>query len=630
MALSKLTDIRKSLSVEIEDLQVNGITTFTGSVSIGGTLTYEDVTNVDSIGIITARDGLKILAGGANVVGIVTATSFVGSLTGNVTGTASGNPTLTSGANNRVVTATGANTLTGETGLTYDTQVLRLNNTSANPQFHLTSADNGISELKFGDQSDLTRAVILYRSGTAGDALCFNGYNNTERLRIYSNGRILIGNGGVEQSPSGNLDIVGDTNSNGPELYLRVSNNNTTDNIGALLFGNNVDKSVCMVRGSTHTANNTGDIEFHTSTTGTMSEKLRITSSGILVTGAQTTPNSTDVGSIFLKGGADLGWLTSSGSITFNAYYNGGWKYVTSGTSHILWASSEGFNFSTASSGSANGTISYSRAMKIFTNNRVSIGDGNGGSPLGALHINTKSTMGTDTALWIGDNSANRYMAINQVSNSEQFSHMDLVFNDNGSRSMINLKNPYAPAGYGAAITWKGYNNGDQGYIECKSENANSAAATMYLNTTSGTFLQGNSSRHVTMPQQPSFHVYTVSGTQNTVLTFSNVHHNNGSHMNAGTGTFTCPVAGRYLFTFAFLHSVSPTSYARVLFQLNGSRSTQFGDTLCDDTGLYINTSMSMIFNLSTNDTVQLYNEGNNIYSQPNSQYGAFSGCLLF
>jgi len=38
---------------------VTGTTgTFTGSVSIGGTLTYEDVTNVDSVGIVTARGGL--------------------------------------------------------------------------------------------------------------------------------------------------------------------------------------------------------------------------------------------------------------------------------------------------------------------------------------------------------------------------------------------------------------------------------------------------------------------------------------------------------------------------------------------------------------------------------------------
>ena len=107
-----------------------------------------------------------------------------------------------------------------------------------------------------------------------------NASQLTERMRIYSTGRILIGNGASEQGPSGNLDIVGDINGNGGELYLRVSNNNTTDNIGALFFGNNVDKSVCMIRGATHTANNTGEIQFHTSTTGTMTEKLRVTSLG--------------------------------------------------------------------------------------------------------------------------------------------------------------------------------------------------------------------------------------------------------------------------------------------------------------------------------------------------------------
>ena len=60
----------------------NGITgttgTFSGNLGVGGVLTYEDVTNVDSIGVITARDGIRC-------TGIITATSFVGdgsSLTG--------------------------------------------------------------------------------------------------------------------------------------------------------------------------------------------------------------------------------------------------------------------------------------------------------------------------------------------------------------------------------------------------------------------------------------------------------------------------------------------------------------------------------------------------------------------
>ena len=40
---------------------------FNGTVGIAGTLTYEDVTNVDSIGILTARGGIRI--GGGTTVG---------------------------------------------------------------------------------------------------------------------------------------------------------------------------------------------------------------------------------------------------------------------------------------------------------------------------------------------------------------------------------------------------------------------------------------------------------------------------------------------------------------------------------------------------------------------------------
>ena len=46
---------------------------FSGNVSIGGTLTYEDVTNIDSVGIVTARTGVRVTAGGLVVTaGIAT------------------------------------------------------------------------------------------------------------------------------------------------------------------------------------------------------------------------------------------------------------------------------------------------------------------------------------------------------------------------------------------------------------------------------------------------------------------------------------------------------------------------------------------------------------------------------
>ena len=82
-------------------LNVTGNATISGNASILGTLTYEDVKNVDSVGIVTARSGLvspnadidDFISVGSNIhlgnAGVVTATSFVGSgaqLTGIVGG----------------------------------------------------------------------------------------------------------------------------------------------------------------------------------------------------------------------------------------------------------------------------------------------------------------------------------------------------------------------------------------------------------------------------------------------------------------------------------------------------------------------------------------------------------------
>ncbi len=70
-----LTDGIERLRIDSSgNLKVTGIATFDQNVSIGGTLTYEDVTNIDSVGIITARSGIKVTAGGINAVGVVTAT----------------------------------------------------------------------------------------------------------------------------------------------------------------------------------------------------------------------------------------------------------------------------------------------------------------------------------------------------------------------------------------------------------------------------------------------------------------------------------------------------------------------------------------------------------------------------
>ena len=112
-----------AVQISGNDITVPRDGTFSRNVSIAGTLTYEDVTNVDSIGLVTARNGIEVGASpgvaasisvdgnaiysgittiGGNVkvgtgitlspdgdgfyTGVVTATTFVGNLTGDPTG----------------------------------------------------------------------------------------------------------------------------------------------------------------------------------------------------------------------------------------------------------------------------------------------------------------------------------------------------------------------------------------------------------------------------------------------------------------------------------------------------------------------------------------------------------------
>ena len=78
MALTGLTEI------QFTNLNVTGVATFAQTVGIAGTLTYEDVTNIDSVGVVTARVGVNVPAGqldvGSNVKighsGVTTASNF--------------------------------------------------------------------------------------------------------------------------------------------------------------------------------------------------------------------------------------------------------------------------------------------------------------------------------------------------------------------------------------------------------------------------------------------------------------------------------------------------------------------------------------------------------------------------
>ncbi len=133
------------------DLNLTGIVTaasgsFTGNISVGGTITYDDVTNIDSIGIVTAGKGFRATTGGiivtsgistlagtivsgittidasgVNVTGVVTATSFSGDgseLSGVVSGIEVKSSGSSVGTSLTALNFSGATITTGSAGIT--------------------------------------------------------------------------------------------------------------------------------------------------------------------------------------------------------------------------------------------------------------------------------------------------------------------------------------------------------------------------------------------------------------------------------------------------------------------------------------------------------------------------------
>ena len=160
----------------------NGLTgttaTFSGNLNVAGVLTYEDVKNVDSIGVGTFRDGLR-------VVGTCTATSFVGdgsALTGIVAGIStetispSGITThlLLSNADDHKVLATGNVTIDVTGGTEAASHQVRIENVGIatvgfSTAFMFPSGGTPILPTASGSLSLIT--FTIHKTGAAGTTL---------------------------------------------------------------------------------------------------------------------------------------------------------------------------------------------------------------------------------------------------------------------------------------------------------------------------------------------------------------------------------------------------------------------------------------------------------------------------
>ena len=488
----------------------------------------------------------------------------------------------------------------------------------------LRSATNRNGSVFFSDGTsgaDEYRGWIQYTH--TSDYLTF-GTNGGERLRITTDGNVLVG---TTVDSNNKVTLYG----NNASVVMQNAATNTGSSNGFYLGNGN--GTLCYVWNYENDA-----IQFATNNT----ERLRITNNGQLntyTTGTISADFNTSNGAgSYLQfdtgaSGANIGYIGAGSQLVTGSQTNDlGFRsanhmvFSTGGSVERLRINSSGQIFCTTSN-----TIVLDLNTTTASGAYIQFDVGASGTNIGY--------MGAGSQLVTG--SATNDLGIRSVEN--------LVFSTGGSTERLRVDTSgnvlvggtslgaagsfgIEPNGHVRSVLASG-STGDtlfgaiSGISNGFQVNLSGSNDQLYrFHNGSQVSMQIDSSGRVTKPLTPSFQAYNVTGTQSQVLTFSNVYHNIGNHFNASTGTFTCPVDGRYLFTFAFLHNTSPTSYARVLFRINNSSNTRYGDTLVDDTGQYINTAMCMIFNLSANDTVNLYNEGNNIYS---SQYGAFSGILL-
>ena len=198
---------------------------FSGNVSIGGTLTYEDVTNVDAVGLVTARTGVVSpyadiddwIDVGSNIklgnAGVVTATSFIGS-GANLTSLPA-QATIANNADNRVITGGSGVNLNGEANLTFDGSNLNVVNggtiiggsTDADVLLRLDHEDNtGKAELQLNAWGTASVSLVSNFSGSAVSGIPNGSFglttphakditictSGTERVRINSSGAVSI------------------------------------------------------------------------------------------------------------------------------------------------------------------------------------------------------------------------------------------------------------------------------------------------------------------------------------------------------------------------------------------------------------------------------------------------------
>ena len=254
-----------AVQISGNDITVPRDGSFTRNVTIGGTLTYEDVTNIDSVGLVTARNGIEIgtrpgVAASISVDGnmIVSGISTFGGALSGTTGTFSGAVAGTTGTFSGAVSGT-TGTFTGDVDIA--DKIVHTGDT--NTAIRFPSADTITAE-------------------TGG----------SERLRIESDGDIGL----ATNSPNATgfaSPVTSIGKSGNAYAVLELQGTQTSDGAAGVLVCHNSSGSsrLAELQFNREGANNTGSLSVNTYGSGSAAEVARFNASKQLLIG--TTSNRT-------------------------------------------------------------------------------------------------------------------------------------------------------------------------------------------------------------------------------------------------------------------------------------------------------------------------------------------------
>ncbi len=228
---------------------------------------------------------------------------------------------------------------------------------STHNAIQLLSPDSTEQALWFGDASSSTVGGVTYYH--PDNIMTFRS-NGSERMRINSAGNVGIGTTAPQYELSFGTGYFGLNYSTGKlALYQGNSTSHTTavESIGSVEISSSI------------TGSGSGAIKFNNHG----AESMRIDSNGTL--GIGVTPNSLYTGYWGIQVQNSL-WFTNSSNFsgfTQNAYYDGAYKYTTTGTATAIRQISGRFDFLTAASGTADTAITWSTPMTITAAGDVGI-----------------------------------------------------------------------------------------------------------------------------------------------------------------------------------------------------------------------------------------------------------------